>query len=243
MCTVVAIRSAKGVRIAGNRDELRTRAEAIPPQVYETQGIHWLAPRDPDGQGTWMAVSERGLALVLLNDYQSQPSHAQPPFRSRGLIVQDLVMAQDLADLAGMLLRAGDTLRHTRPFELLAATLQGALHVHWDGDDLRVRPVEFPAVLTSSVQEPQRTQRAREAELTMLLGDPADVAVQHAALQQWFSRHQPGDAPRPICLHHDLAATVSHTQVEITSDHVQMRYHPAAPCQPAQAVELVLPRS
>jgi hypothetical protein len=242
MCTVVALQHADGLLLAVNRDELHSRALALPPQVHETDGLHWLAPRDPDGDGTWVAVSDRGVAVVLLNDYHGHPTRAETPIRSRGLLVQDLVLARDLGDVAGLLLGATERLRHTRPFELLAVAEAQALHVHWNGEDLQMRPAQFPVVLTSSVLEPERTLRARRAELALLTLDPDDVAVQHAAIQRWFARHEPGDAPRAVCMHRDIAATVSHTQVEIGRDHVRMRYHPAAPCTPAQAVELALPR-
>ncbi|MFG0251809.1 MAG: hypothetical protein ACF8NJ_02930, partial [Phycisphaerales bacterium JB038] len=73
MCTVTVIPlaasddGAGGYRMACNRDELRTRPEALPP-VQRTYGDRraWL-PVDPVSDGTWIGLNEVGLALTLLN--------------------------------------------------------------------------------------------------------------------------------------------------------------------------------
>lgn len=256
MCTVVVLDlGSQGYALAVNRDELHSRGKALPPVVHKPGAGdaipigapgQWLAPRDPDAQGTWVAANDVGLSVVLLNEFHGFSQLAELPIRSRGLIVQDLVQARDLGDLAGRALGMGEALRHTRPFELVAvlpgATGAQALGVHWDGVDLEVRPLALPVVRTSSVLEPDATRRAREAELPALQQALSQGEALHSAVLHWFARHEPGTAPRAVCMHRDIAETVSHTLIEVTPGQVRMRYHPDSPCRLAVASEVTVPR-
>lgn len=54
-----------------NRDEQRLRATAISPSYDEK--LSAIYPIDPQGNGTWLAVSRRGMTFALLNNYQASP--------------------------------------------------------------------------------------------------------------------------------------------------------------------------
>ncbi len=47
-----------------NRDELSSRAPALPPQKLSTNGIDAIYPREPAG-GTWIACNSRGNLLAF----------------------------------------------------------------------------------------------------------------------------------------------------------------------------------
>ncbi|MBL8880657.1 MAG: NRDE family protein [Phycisphaerales bacterium] len=74
MCTVTIIRvspvsasDSPWLRIACNRDELRTRPLAFPPETRRFGAYHALMPIDPGSGGTWIAANDAGLTLALLN--------------------------------------------------------------------------------------------------------------------------------------------------------------------------------
>ncbi len=69
MCTVSWRAARDGYDLFFNRDELHTRAPELPPALSERDGVRFLAPRDGDHGGTWLAVNEHGLTVCLLNDY------------------------------------------------------------------------------------------------------------------------------------------------------------------------------
>ena len=65
MCTVTVIPLAgNGRRLVSNRDEVRTRPPSSLPRDHAIAGGHALWPVDPTGGGTWIAVSDQGVAKL-----------------------------------------------------------------------------------------------------------------------------------------------------------------------------------
>lgn len=98
MCTLSVIPLGDpldGFRVVCNRDESRERPEALPPRrsVIGSRGV--IAPIDPAGGGTWIAASEAGTVLALLNLNRPGTRWPQPPdgVRSRGLVIPGIVGA------------------------------------------------------------------------------------------------------------------------------------------------------
>jgi hypothetical protein len=100
-----------------NRDELRTRACALPPQVRVYGGRRSLLPIDADSDGTWIAVNDAGIVLTLLNANPSTPVPAAPGGRSRGTIIPGLLSCGSLEQViaAATVIPAGCH----RPFRLI----------------------------------------------------------------------------------------------------------------------------
>src|SRR6478672_3947680 len=69
MCTLSAIRlpACNGLRVVFNRDELRSRPEALPPVVRKFGARTAVMPIDPQSDGTWIAANDAGLIFALLN--------------------------------------------------------------------------------------------------------------------------------------------------------------------------------
>ena len=85
MCTVTWVHEqAGGYHLFSSRDEKRTRSVALTPELYETSGVRWMAPLDPDGGGSWVAVNEFGFSVCLLN------GNGTPGTLSRGRLVTEL---------------------------------------------------------------------------------------------------------------------------------------------------------
>ncbi|MCA9292501.1 MAG: NRDE family protein [Phycisphaerales bacterium] len=131
MCTVTIISlPGGGRRLVSNRDELRARPDAIPPEAQVIDGVRVLAPRDPLGGGTWVAGNDRGLAMTLLN-LNERPRAGMPPGRiSRGGIVRhasgantahEAMAAAAELDLDGML-----------PFRFVVVQGDIVLEGRWD---------------------------------------------------------------------------------------------------------------
>lgn len=97
MCTVTYIPTAEGCIITSNRDEKITRERALSPQEYLIDGKKIIFPKDPKAGGTWVAHNETKI-IVLLNG--AQEKHIPKPNyrKSRGLIVLDLITAENSLD-------------------------------------------------------------------------------------------------------------------------------------------------
>lgn len=252
MCTAALIAHADGrLSLGVNRDELRSRGRALPPAIWQLDGVAVVSPRDSDAGGTWVAANDRGLSLVLLNHYQGRQGAAQTPLRSRGAVVVDLASSTSLQEARARIeaLR-GDLLAHTRPFVLGAAIAASgdrpaqALAALWDGCALHLSSLALPAVLVSALWHRAATETARRVELPDLQRAAAQgpSTQRTAQIQAWFSSHERTRSPRSVCMHRLLAQTVSHTWIDIDHAAVSMSYHDASPCRPAQSCVVSLPR-
>ena len=60
MCTLSWLTTEAGYSVFCNRDERKTRPVAVPPAILRTGGVAYIAPIDPEGGGSWIAVNEQG---------------------------------------------------------------------------------------------------------------------------------------------------------------------------------------
>jgi hypothetical protein len=68
MCTVSIVALDAGVRLVCNREEGRTRLEALPPTLLSTAAGSASYPVDPVSRGTWVGATDRGRTTVDLFD-------------------------------------------------------------------------------------------------------------------------------------------------------------------------------
>ncbi len=256
MCTLsLLVRSGRGYSLVMTRDERRTRGVGSPPQLGAAAGRRFLAPRDADAGGSWIAVDATGRTLCLLNGDEQAPGFEESPrLRSRGELLLDLVgcpdraaLGQELADRA-----AAGSLR-VRPFQLIAVEPAGGAVTHWrfDGRELRVDVAVPPWIVTSNGFDPRGVAQARREQFDRWLerrgGEPASREdVQLADLMELHRSHvgarNDGELAS-FCLHRPLVSSVSLTAVEVTADRIAMLYQPGAPCEHAPLHEVRLPCS
>jgi len=245
MCTVTVVRlnqdSAGPIRLACNRDELRTRPAALPPEIRRCGDREAIMPIDSVSGGTWIGVNDAGLAATLLN---VNPGHEDgvrrtTPMRSRGPLVPQLMSCAHFDDAAR--LAAEVDLRAYPPFRLVLMDRTNIADFHSDGHSLRqsrARLEDAPLMFTSSglgdalVEGPRR-------ELFNAMFASADAA----AVQQYaFHRHSwPDRRHFSVCMERTEARTVSHTVIDIASDHVMLTYVPGAPDRAAPLPPMSLP--
>ena len=87
MCTVSYIPISNGFVLTSNRDETPRREPSLEPDFYTHGHISLYYPKDPQGTGTWIAVSEDERVACLLNGAFDAHVHCPPYNRSRGLVV------------------------------------------------------------------------------------------------------------------------------------------------------------
>src|SRR4051812_25946801 len=244
MCSVSWARRRESLLVAMNRDERRDRAPARPPRRWRGDGEAFTAPVDGDAGGTWIAATDSGVVLALLNHYApvgpgvvqapEQPGVVDlagaeapgvvgaPPRISRGLLVTTLA-ADTLPPDAARLRSAG--LASFAPFRLFVAGLRVPPRVFtWDGAGLSARRLD-PRLgfLTSSSWNPRAVIPARHARFRAFArAHPrptrADLVAFHAGASD------PRGTPWAICMSRDDARTVSLTVVEVTTAGTTMRY-------------------
>ncbi len=233
MCTVTALphsllstedsTDSLLLRVACNRDELLTRAPALPPTVWTAGARRVLMPIDPASGGTWIAANDAGLVFVVLNAHHrtSAPAGAV----SRGTIIPALVGCATLS-------RAVDEARRIRagrfaPFRLLIIDRHEFVDCRPDRDGIRYRRSDLRSAIlrTSSglgdavVREPRRTLFQR----TFSHARNARVAQDQYHLHQW-----PDRSAISVNMRRADAATVSRTIVEVRESCVRLSYQAIA---------------
>jgi hypothetical protein len=226
MCTASWRARDDGYDLFFNRDELLRRRPALPPALHERAGVRFIAPRDGDAGGSWIAANAFGVTLFLLNGFAGD-DRAEPAggFASRGSLVVDLADARS-ADDAGA--RLGSCrLERFRSFWLAALDPGGAgLLGRWAGGTLACEPLSPAALpLTSSSFDTDEVRRTRQARFAARVG-PAAAIADHLA---YHASHDPAAGPYSVCMHRPDAQTVSFSWVVVDRERVSFRYAPHAP--------------
>ncbi len=131
MCTVTFIPQPKGDFIlTSNRDENAVRSPQNISQV-EQAGATLIFPRDTLAGGTWIAASDDGRVVCLLNGAFEKHKH-QPPYKhSRGTMVLDFFIFPSVQDFFKKYDFEG-----LEPFTFIMVNQEGGLfELRWDGKD------------------------------------------------------------------------------------------------------------
>lgn len=237
MCTASWLRAGEAFHLFFNRDELRTRARALPPREAGAAGAAWLAPVDGAALGTWIAASASGLVLALLNRTDEGVAPRSGAV-SRGAIIPALAGSRDLAG-AEALLRRIDLLA-TAPFRLFGRDAAGAtLCWGWNGVELDRATLDPEAgLLCSSGLGDARVTAARTPVWNRLRDRGA---LTPEALAAFHRSHEPQRSADSPCMHRDDACTVSHSAVRIGGGEVEFVYVDGPPCEGGAKSEARLP--
>jgi Transport and Golgi organisation 2 len=242
MCTVTIIPVSGSVRLACNRDELRSRPAAHSPVVREFGARRAILPVDPVADGTWIAVNDAGLAATLLNaNLQPNVGDAHGPRKlSRGTLIPRLMACATLAE-AEQVSSTTDP-RQYSPFRLVLVDDRDIAQFWSDGDSLRTEREPLgnqPHLFTSSGLGDALVEHPRRELFEQMFATGAEWVVQQDA----FHRHSwPERRHLSVCMERSEARTVSHTVIEIEPGRVAVTYVPDAPDRAEPIASITLPR-
>ncbi len=240
MCTASWLIGPDGYDLLFNRDELRNRPLALPPRRGERQGMRYLAPVDPQGGGTWIAVNQAGLCLFLLNRRPDREPHA--PQASRGLIPLALIDSTGVEEV-GRRAAALDLARY-RPFTL------GVIALGAPGTPGTPGTPGGPPTVFAWTGEALETAVATPPLVSSSVGDESLFAERRATypigplnqLLAYQRSHGSGKSAASVCMHREDAQTVSFSRVRVSAAQVRLGYAPGSPCERAPMRWFGLPR-
>lgn len=128
MCTVSYYRDKDKVIITSNRDENIKRLNALPPAKILLDNFSVFCPIDPQSQGTWFAVNQKGNTFVLLNGAEKKHTPKPPYKKSRGLVL--LEMADSIQSFEKWL---AIDLENIEPFTLVVFNNVKLMQYRWNG--------------------------------------------------------------------------------------------------------------
>ena len=246
MCTASWFFTDNSYHLFFNRDELRSRSIAHPPEPAIIGSRNTLLPIDPDGGGTWIGVNDRGWSFALLNFYQADPPSGE--LISRGGIVKGALAGSSAAELDHYL----QTLPLDRyaPFSLLcfappyppkaavpaeqSHSRNSILMCRWDGETLQRSSQE--SVVTSSSRDYDAVVKARTECAARLRADGNTLARcnQH---RQFHRSHADERSALSVCMHRSDARTVSYSEVSVRPNCAEFAYYPGSPCETRSAIQ------
>lgn len=238
MCTISWLPEPAGFHVVFNRDELRTRSDALPPEVHRGPRSRYVAAIDPASQGTWLAASETGVVFALLNRFVGDPYPPVPADRkSRGTLMTELAgSGPGNREVISELVQRD--LSSYEPFIATATDAHGCWYVEWDGSRAWTDTATEPGLIAStSSADPQAViANRRHAFDHRTPLELTDLLKAHAS-------HTPERGAYSVCMHRDDARTMSLTHVTVSDDEVVFRYSPDAPCRQAPFQSVVLART
>lgn len=229
MCTASWLHLPDGYRLFFNRDEKRTRLTAAPPQRLLRNGVRFLAPRDGDAGGTWLAANEFGVTACLLNGANITGTEAGAAgTKSRGAILLTCMDSPSAETLVARI--ANLDLTAWAAFTVVALNPGSpAALLEWNGANL-TKQTESASVMsvTSSSYDTAAVRSARREQFRQIAGRP--TAPTEAVLLAFHRSHCPSHGPYSTCMHRDDAETVSFSHISVTTSGVTFAYHSGPPC-------------
>ena len=160
MCTVTFLRAGETIYITSNRDEAPGRRATRLISAHQPDGTQYWYPVDEQSGGSWIALSNAGRAVCLLNGGY-EPFIPAPPYRmSRGLVVRDAILAPD----ADVFLR-DHPLTGIAPFTLLVYENDRLQSLVWTGTarDVLEHAAWDPDIWSSVTLYPEPVRMRRRA--------------------------------------------------------------------------------
>jgi len=231
-----------GIRLACNRDELRTRPVALSPVIRTFGDRKAIMPVDTVSTGTWIAVNDAGIAATLLNvniDLTAIAGGRQKA--SRGTLIPRL-MALETFD---QVIEASAAIEPSlyAPFRLVVVNGERVCSFYSDGQTLREEHSFIkndPYLFTSSGLGDALVEGPRRELFDHMFTTGEDWLSAQVA----FHRHSwPDRRHLSVCMERSEARTVSHTVIEIKPDRVALTYCPDAPDHAEPLAPITLARS
>ena len=240
MCTVSWIHQDGGYQLLCNRDEKRSRAHAFGPEIKKRDGVLYLTPTDQTAGGTWIGTNEFGVSVCLLNGPPSTRASVDRVYRSRGLLIPELLSAASLVELSERVWEFD--LSSFAPFSLaILETGQYTTLIEWDGQEKTILPYAEPYMpLVSSSFHPEGVQSKRRDEFHRMVNSAPSLDA--GLLAAFHTSHGAGPDAYSPCMHRPDAETVSFSWVSVTGSEIRFSYAAGAPCRQPPVVIRNLPR-
>ena len=225
MCSVSFIPRDDCFFLAMNRDELLSRAPALPPEVSRCGGLPVLCPREPSG-GTWIGVNSAGMTFSLIN-WHAQPDRADEDLVSRGEVVRAVLCASSSQAAARIIRRLH--CGRMNPFRLIGINLAERSLAEWRSSAGRLEYIPLPWARQhwfSSGFDEAKVNDVRRQVCSRIPDDVLDLPK----LRELHRSHEPEAGPFSMCMHRPEAGTVSYTEISVQGSQATAHYVSGPPC-------------
>ncbi len=229
--------------LSTNRDELKARAKAIPPQVGIKDKVRFVRPVDGEKGGTWIAVNEYKLSLNILNWFQAydeRTDYKSDYYSSRGQIIHDLISSKSLEECDKRLKTI--RLEHFAPFRLLGFQVNPhkITHWSWNGNDLKQKTQSIkPHIWISAGFDYEKALHFRKEVFTRFLNEHNLLTIE--GIKKLHASQYPDKGHYAISMSHERAQSVSNTIIDVRGELPVMHYLDGFPAESQTWTDILLP--
>lgn len=221
MCTVTYVPLGNNNFIlTQNRDEGFERPKSHLPLVYRNKHHKLLYPKDPVGNGTWMAVSDNKITACLLNGAFEKHKRNLPYNKSRGLVLLDLFEYEHIRNFVD-----DYAFDNIEPFTIISVdNNQNGYEIIWDEKQIHCNlfDVKKPNIWSSSTlynteQKKERHQWYFDKVNNIKKFDWSEI----------IDFHLNGGTPyteNSILMKRPQVGTVSITSIQVSDELISMQY-------------------
>ena len=221
MCTVTFLPLKKeGFIITSNRDEKTTRDYAVFPNQRTFNDKDVLFPLDPQGGGTWIAMSNNNRTICLLNGAFESHKSLTDYRHSRGKVVLDFFKFENIHQF-----KTSYNLDQIEPFTLVTVEGENLYEFRWDGRKKHFEKFSFnkPRIWSSVTLYNSDIIKKREIWFHTWLKE--NLNYNQDAIIDFHTFAGDGDTNTNILMERDnLLKTVSITSVLIANNRAKMKY-------------------
>jgi len=242
MCTVsfVPLNHQEFI-LTSNRDETIARGLASAPAIIEKKKYKIVCPVDPLASGTWIAASDYGDVLCLLNGAFGRHKRKLPYRMSRGLVVLDYFEMGDPEEF-----NRGYDLTNIEPFTLVMVHRGSSLklfELKWDGNQKYFTPLdenEFhlwssPTLYSDAIAEEKKSAFKEKLNNESQVTQEIMINIHRNFLyEDWVK------PPERV----EVVSTLSITSVKETTQQLEMNYRDLVRKEiPLNRIEIPLARN
>ena len=225
MCTVTFLPLPDhGFVLTSNRDVGYQREKALYPSAYEEEGVSLYYPKDGKAGGTWIGTSRDNRLICLLNGGFKNHKRALSYPKSRGLIVKELLIAEDFDDAC---LRIN--LEEIEPFTLVVVDWKKNDQLYefvWDGNQRFFKELEWQPMIWSS--STLYTDHMKEMRQDWFREWFIGKSITPEAILDFHKHGGIGFPEVDVFMKREKVGTVSITQVSKIDKNIEMRYLPVS---------------
>lgn len=205
-----------------NRDESPDRGDVAFPAYHFLEGKNIIFPQDPKAGGTWIATSDNGISVCLLNGADA-PHKYKPPYRiSRGLVAIEAIECikpdeffknYDFSDI--------------EPFKMVVLFHDPELKIiefTWDGQQKKIthKDASKPHIWASSQLYTDEAVQNREKWFAQYLKKNKSFTVE--SITEFHKNAGSGDLKNDLIMDRGIVKTVSITTICSLKGIVQMAH-------------------
>src|SRR5690554_1374669 len=221
MCTVTFIpKPNNGFILTSNRDEAPGR-DTLTPKIYREEDVLLLYPKDAVAGGTWIGISEKKRAVSLMNGGFKAHIRKSHYRKSRGIVVKDFLIADDLTSLLTSYNFDG-----IEPFTAVVVEWTNNVELFtlvWDGENLHtIKEANVPKIWSSSPLYPETIKLEREQWFSVFLSENENVLSKE--ILRFHKTAGEGNLENGLIMDRGFVKTKSITQIVKNGDRLEMRY-------------------